>query len=419
MVPFRAGSERRQLTLQLTGHIHSISSYGTQPCREIDCSMAESAPSLNDLNERSRAIFGRLVETYLATGDPVGSRTLAKAMEISLSPATIRNVMQDLEELGLLGSPHTSAGRVPTQIGLRLFVDGVLEIGAISQDERQQIESRITSHDDDLAGVLDGAGSMLSGLSHCASLVFAPKTEAPIRHIEFISLSSEQALAVLVTEDGTVENRVFNPPPGLTPSAMRSAANFLNAHLRGQTISEAQGIISQHIEAYRAELDTLAAGLVESGIALWSEGGPGAMERLIVRGRANLLEEGTGAEELERMRQLFDDLESKRDLAQLLDLAEEAEGVRVFIGSENKLFSLSGSSLVISPYTDSRRRIIGAIGVIGPTRLNYGRIVPIVDYTARLVGSILGGLGSDILGGERQGNVRQGAVRAGKGKRGD
>jgi len=371
--------------------------------------MAESAPSLDDLNLRSRAIFGRLVETYLSTGDPVGSRTLARAMDVSLSPATIRNVMQDLEELGLLGSPHTSAGRVPTQLGLRLFVDGVLEIGAVSQDEREQIERRVASHEDDLGGMLDDAGAILSGLSQCASLVFAPKNEAPIRHIEFISLSPDRALAVLVTEDGAVENRIFDSPPGLTSSAMREAANFLNAHLRGQTISEAQGVIAQHIAAYRTELDALAAGLVERGIALWSEGGAGAVERLIVRGRGNLLEEGAGTEELERMRRLFDDLESKRDLAQLLDLADEAEGVRVFIGSENKLFSLSGSSLVISPYTDSRRRIIGAIGVIGPTRLNYGRIVPIVDYTARLVGSML----------SRQAGDRVASDPLGKDKRGD
>jgi heat-inducible transcriptional repressor len=370
--------------------------------------MAESAPSLDDLNLRSRAIFGRLVETYLSTGEPVGSRTLARSMDVSLSPATIRNVMQDLEELGLLGSPHISAGRVPTHLGLRLFIDGVLEIGAISQDEREQIERRVVSREDNLGGMLDEAGSMLSGLSQCASLVFAPKHEAPIRHIEFISLTPDRALAVLVMEDGAVENRIFDPPPGLTASAMQEAANFLNAHLRGQTIFEAQGVIAQHILAYRSELDTLAAGLVERGIALWSEGDTGAVERLIVRGRANLLEEGAGAEELERMRQLFDDLESKRDLAQLLDLADEAEGVRVFIGSENKLFSLSGSSLVISPYTDSRRRIIGAIGVIGPTRLNYGRIVPIVDYTARLVGSMLSRQASDRTASDPLGNDKRG-----------
>jgi heat-inducible transcriptional repressor len=267
----------------------------------------------------------------------------------------------------------------------------VLEIGDISREERERIERSVAGHEDDLAAMLDEAGTMLSGLSHCASLVFAPKREAPIRHLEFIPLSPDRALAVLVTEDGAVENRVFAPPPGLTPSDMRAAANFLSTHLQGRTLAEAQAVIAEQIARHRTELDTLAASLVERGIALWEAGSVGSMERLIVRGRANLLEPGQGADELERMRQLFDDLESKRDLAQLLDLAEEAEGVRVFIGSENKLFSLSGSSLVIAPYTDSRRRIIGAIGVIGPTRLNYGRIVPIVDYTARLVGSMVGG----------------------------
>ncbi|HSF96949.1 MAG TPA: heat-inducible transcriptional repressor HrcA [Thermohalobaculum sp.] len=366
--------------------------------------MTASAPSLDDLNERSRAIFRRLVETYLASGDPVGSRTLSRAMAQNLSPATIRNVMQDLEELGLLGSPHVSAGRIPTQLGLRLFIDGVLEIGDISEEERRQIERSVVSHEDDLTTMLDEAGTMLSGLSHCASLVFAPKREAPIRHLEFVSLSPDRALAVMVMEDGSVENRVFAPPLGLTPSAMRAAANFLSAHLQGRTLGEAQDVIARQIDTHRAELDQLAASLVERGVALWGEGSKGSMERLIVRGRANLLEAGQGAEELERMRQLFDDLESKRDLAQLLDLAEEAEGVRVFIGSENKLFSLSGSSLVIAPYTDARRRIVGAIGVIGPTRLNYGRIVPIVDYTARLVGNMLGGTGGRARSKDERGN---------------
>ncbi|MDH3666468.1 MAG: heat-inducible transcriptional repressor HrcA, partial [Paracoccaceae bacterium] len=276
--------------------------------------MAASAPSLDDLNERSRAIFAQLVETYLSTGDPVGSRTLSRTIDVQLSPATVRNVMQDLEEMGLLGSPHISAGRVPTQTGLRLFVDGMLEIGAISPEERREIESRVSSREDDLTAMLDEAGNMLSGLSSCASLVFAPKQSAPIRHMEFMPLNADQAIAVLVTEDGAVENRILEPPPGLTPSAMREAANFLNAHLRGQTLAEAQEVIARQIEAHRSELDALAAGLVERGIALWSDGDQGAMERLIVRGRANLLEEGTGSEELDRMRQLFDDLESKQDL---------------------------------------------------------------------------------------------------------
>ncbi len=349
--------------------------------------MAHPTPTLSDLNGRSRAIFARLVETYLATGEPVGSRTLSKVLNLGLSAASIRNVMQDLEQLGLLGSPHVSAGRIPTQQGLRIFVDGVLELGDISADERRQIEQSMAI-EGELPAVLDQAGEMLSGLSRCASLVFAPKANAPVRHLEFVSIGQDSALAVLVMEDGTVENRLFEPPPGLTPSAMREAANFLNAHLRGRTLVDAREVVASAIEARRSELDRLAAGLVEKGVAIWENGGQ-APERLIVRGRAHLLARTQDEADLERIRLLFDDLERQRDLAQLLDLAEEGEGVSVFIGSENKLFSMSGSSLVISPYRDTSRRIIGAIGVIGPTRLNYGRIVPIVDYTARMVGRMV------------------------------
>ncbi|MDT8345366.1 MAG: heat-inducible transcriptional repressor HrcA [Thermohalobaculum sp.] len=357
--------------------------------------MSAQSPSLADLNERSRAIFRRLVETYLDTGEPVGSRTLSRGFDMGISPATIRNVMQDLEFLGLLDSPHVSAGRVPTQMGLRLFVDGVLEVTELPAVERERIDRLAAQSEPDLTAVLDEAGELLSGLSHCASLVFAPKAGAPVEHLDFVALSPERALAILVMGDGTVENRLFTPPPGLTPSAMREAANFLNAHLRGRPLDETRAVVAREVAAHRAELDSLAASLVERGIALWSGDGtapPERMpERLIVRGRANLLAEGQGAGEIERMRRLFDDLERKRDLSQLLDLTEGADGVRVFIGSENKLFSLSGSSLVISPLTDTNRRVVGAIGVIGPTRLNYGRIVPIVDYTARLVGRMVAG----------------------------
>ena len=351
--------------------------------------MVEPTPSLGDLNERSRRIFARLVETYLETGAPVGSRTLSKALDLGLSAASVRNVMQDLEELGLLGSPHTSAGRVPTHEGLRLFVDGVLEFGDIAAEERARIEGQIGAHDTDLAAMLDKAGLLLSGLSHCASLVVAPKHEAPVKHLEFVSLGGDQSLAVLVMADGTVENRLFTPPAGLTPSAMREAANFLNAHLRGRSLAEARADLVREIAARRAELDALAAPLVECGIALWDGGDEQRHERLAVRGRANLIEQGQTAEDIERMRRLFDDLEQKRDLADLINLAETGDGVRVFIGAENKLFSLSDSAVVISPYADQDRRIIGAIGVIGPTRLNYGRIVPIVDYTARLIGRMV------------------------------
>ena len=345
-------------------------------------------PTLSELNERSREVFRRLVETYLETGDPVGSRTLARSVSEGVSAATIRNVMQDLEQLGLLDSPHVSAGRIPTQLGLRLFVDGILEVGDVSGAERTEIERSLGGNEADLTTILDRAGDMLSGLTHGASLVLAPKTAAPIRHIEFVSISPDRALVVLVTADGQVENRLFVPPLGLTPSAMRAAANFLNTILQGRTLAEMRGVVSAEITRRRSELDALSRELVEAGVALWAEE-PGGRDRLIVHGRANLIEGTDDAAQLERIRELFDDLERKRDLVQLLDLTEGGEGVRVFIGSENKLFSLSGSSLVVSPYMNADRKIIGAVGVIGPTRLNYGRIVPIVDYTAQLVGRLV------------------------------
>jgi heat-inducible transcriptional repressor len=345
-------------------------------------------PPLSELNERSREVFRRLVVTYLESGEPVGSRTLARSVSEGVSAATIRNVMQDLEQLGLLDSPHVSAGRIPTQLGLRLFVDGILEVGDVSGAERTEIERSLGGNEADLTAILDRAGDMLSGLTHGASLVLAPKTAAPIRHIEFVSISPDRALVVLVTADGQVENRLFVPPLGLTPSAMRAAANFLNTILQGRTLAEMRSVASAEIARRRSELDALSRELVEAGVALWAEE-PGGRDRLIVHGRANLIEGTDDAAQLERIRELFDDLERKRDLVQLLDLTEGGEGVRVFIGSENKLFSLSGSSLVVSPYMNADRRIIGAVGVIGPTRLNYGRIVPIVDYTAQLVGRLV------------------------------
>ncbi|ETD88012.1 HrcA family transcriptional regulator [Rhodobacter capsulatus YW2] len=344
---------------------------------------------ISDLNDRSREVFRRVVEGYLETGDPVGSRTLTRLMSEKLSAATIRNVMQDLEYLGLLGSPHVSAGRVPTQMGLRMFVDGFMEVSEVQATDRAALEATVGAAEPDVGSLLDRVGSALSGLTHGASLVLAPKTEAPIRHIEFVSLAPDRALVVLVLADGQVENRVFTPPAGQTPSSMREAANFLNALAEGKTLSDLRREIAVEIAARRQELDALAAEMVESGLAQWADQGE-PWERLIVRGRSNLLEpEG----DLDRIRTLFDDLERKRDIAEFLDLTEDGEGVRIFIGSENKLFSLSGSSLVVSPYMNADRKIIGAVGVIGPTRLNYGRIVPIVDYTAQLVGRMLAGRG--------------------------
>ncbi|MEM1073672.1 MAG: heat-inducible transcriptional repressor HrcA [Pseudomonadota bacterium] len=350
--------------------------------------MNDAPDILSEMNERSREVFRRVVEGYLEDGQPVGSRTLTRDFSEKVSAATIRNVMQDLEYLGLLDSPHISAGRVPTQIGLRMFVDGLLEIGDPNETDREKIDATMSSNSDDVSGLLDRVGSALSGVTHGASLVMTPKREAPIKHIEFVSLAPDRALVVLVFADGHVENRLFNPPPGQTPSSMREAANFLNALIEGRTLSEVHGVIQSQIVARRQEIDSLAQALVKSGLAVW-EGEGDQIERLIVRGRSNLLSEEGEAADLERIRQLFDDLERKRDIAEFLELAEGGDGVRIFIGSENKLFSLSGSSLVVSPYMNADRKIIGAVGVIGPTRLNYGRIVPIVNYTAQLVGKMV------------------------------
>jgi heat-inducible transcriptional repressor len=350
--------------------------------------MTDTAKILAEMNDRSREVFRRVVEGYLESGEPVGSRTLTRSLSEQVSAATVRNVMQDLEYLGLLNSPHVSAGRVPTQAGLRMFVDGLLEVSDLQGDDRQKIDETLGSNSGDVTHMLDRVGKALSGVTHGASLVLAPKHEAPIKHIEFVHLGHDRALVVLVFADGHVENRIFTPPPGQTPSSMREAANFLNALVEGHNLADLTTVIRQEIAARRQEIDALAHDLVESGLALW-EGQGESHERLIVRGRSNLLDGGDEEEGLDRIRTLFDDLERKRDIAEFLELAEEGDGVRIFIGSENKLFSLSGSSLVVSPYMNSDRKIIGAVGVIGPTRLNYGRIVPIVDYTAQLIGRMI------------------------------
>ena len=330
--------------------------------------MKGQASSLDDLNDRSREVFRRVVEAYLGNGDPVGSRTLTRSMSEKVSAATIRNVMQDLEYMGLLDSPHVSAGRIPTEKGLRMFVDGFLEVDQLTLQDREPIDATLGDNAGDVGGMLDRIGAALSGVTHSASLVLTPKHEAPIRHIEFVSLSADRALVVLVFSDGQVENRLFTPPPGQTPSSMREAANFVNALAEGRTLSELRRVMDQEILRRRQEIDGLARELVESGLAVWDSAGDDT-GRLIVRGRSNLLDTQTEAD-LERIRVLFDDLERKRDIAEFLDLTEGGEGVRIFIGSENKLFSLSGSSLVVSPYMNADRKIVGAVGVIGPTRLN-------------------------------------------------
>jgi heat-inducible transcriptional repressor len=343
--------------------------------------------SVADLNERSREIFRQIIESYLATGAPVGSRNISKHLPMTLSPASVRNVMADLETLGLIYAPHTSAGRIPTESGLRLFVDGLLELGDMAREERAQIEAKMTGRHS-MNELLYEASEMLSGLSHCAGMVLTEKQISRIKHIEFVSLDATRALIVLVGSDGTIENRVINIPPGLPASALTKATNYLNARLLGHTLDEARTSIGKELTAKKAELDELTAKVVESGLAQWS-GGQDDNKSLIVRGQSHLLKDLTALEDLERVRMLFDDLESKKEIMRLLDLTDQADGVRIFIGSENQLFSMSGSSLIVAPFSDSEHKIVGVLGVIGPTRMNYARIIPMVDYTAKLVGRLL------------------------------
>ncbi len=345
--------------------------------------------SLPALDERARDIFRRIVESYLQTGEPVGSRTLSLT-GVALSPASIRNTMQDLTMAGLLVSPHASAGRIPTHAGLRLFVDGLLEIGDISSEERREIDARLAGSGRGFDEALNEASSLLSGLAGGASIVASPVRDAGVKHVEFVALGHDQALAVLVADDGTVENRLMPLKAGVTPSTLQEASNFLNARLKGRPLHEARTEMRTELDAARRELDAAAARLVEDGLAAWS-GGAGRERALIVRGRANLLQDREAVEDLERVRVLFDDLEQKEQLIGLLDGVSAAQGVRIFIGAETRLFSLSGSAVIAAPYMTGRQRVLGAIGVIGPARLNYARVIPLVDYTARVLGRILDG----------------------------
>jgi len=345
------------------------------------------SPDFGVLNQRNREIFREIVESYLETGTPVGSRTLSQRLNGTLSPASIRNVMSDLEAAGLLFAPHTSAGRLPTERGLRMFIDGLLEIGDLSEDERQAIEGQFAGSGRSLEEMLTQVSETLSGLSGWAGLVLAPKLEAPLKHIEFVSLGAGRALVVIVSEAGAVENRIISVPAGLPLSALTEAANYLNERMRGRTLSEARDGILLELEAQTAELDVLTARVVESGVAIWAGD---SSQTLIVRGRANLLDDLNAAADLERVRQLFDDLENKRALIDILQLAHDGQGVRVFLGSESQLFSLSGSSVIVAPYHNTSQQVIGAIGVVGPTHLNYARIVPMVDFTARMIGRLIG-----------------------------
>jgi len=341
-----------------------------------------------DLNARSREVLRQIIDAYLETGDAVGSRTLSRRLGLELSPATIRNVMSDLQDAGFLYSPHVSAGRLPTEVGLRFFVDGLLEIGRLTEDERRSIETQCAAQGRNPQKTLEEATRMLSGLSNCASLVVAPKTDVRLKHIEFVGLGPDRALVVLVTEDGSVENRVIDIPVGMPASVLVEATNFLSARMVGKTIEEGKGQLAAELEAHHQELDALTQRLVEAGMATSTVAGNAAA--LIVSGTERLLDDVQAVEDLERVRALYGALETKESWSWLLDATRSGEGVQIFIGAEDELFNLTGCSVVVAPYTNSKEQIVGAIGVIGPTRLNYARVIPVVDYTAKVIGRLMG-----------------------------
>lgn len=343
---------------------------------------------LEELDKRSREVFRHIVDAYVETGEPVGSKVLSGRLNVSLSPATIRNVMAELEMAGLLYAPHTSAGRLPTEAGLRLFVHGILEIGDLKPQEQKEIEHQCKTTGNSLADVLEDATKALCGLSRCAGIVMAPKSEAILKHIEFVSLSAGRVLVVLMTEDGLVENRIIEIPPGIPPASLIEAGNYLNNRLSGKTLTEAKAQILGELEEKKSQLNVLTSKIVEEGLAIW--GGKGTSTSLIIRGQSNLLQDVRHMEELNQVRTLFEALDAQEELLELLDASIEADGVQIFIGSENSLFQLSGCSLIVSSYSGDQGRIVGAIGVIGPARLNYSRIIPMVDYTAKLISKRIG-----------------------------
>ena len=334
--------------------------------------------AIGELTDRMRDIFGLVVDAYLERGLPVGSKALAGS--ISLSPASIRGVMQELEERGLLTHPHTSAGRIPTESGLRLFVDGIMQASAPDPRERAEIERRIV-RDQPIEDALVAASAALSGLSQAAGVVLAPKHELRLKQLSFVQLSETRALAVLVGSDGSVENRIVSLEGGTAAAALTEVSNFINARLSGLTLSEAGERLRAEIHERKEAIDSAAAELIAAGLAAWSQD-HARRPVLIVRGQANLIDP-SAAEDLERVRRLLDELEDRQEIARILDGARDAPGCRIFIGSENRMFALSGSSVIAAPYRGSQGEVVGVVGVIGPTRLNYARVVPMVDFTAK------------------------------------
>lgn len=344
--------------------------------------------SVTQLNERSLEIFRTLVDAYMETGEPIGSRTLSRRLGISLSPATIRNVMADLEDAGLLYAPHTSAGRLPTDEGLKYFVQGLLEVGQLTPQDQESIESLCMKSGKNLNASLEEATKLLSGLSQCAGVVVAPKSENTLKHIEFVPINQHSGLVILITDDGMIENRIIDLPPGLPSSSLVESTNYLNSFLSGKTLREIKDIIHNDLTTQRAHLHELSNKVIQTGLAVWADdSNEGA---LIVKGQAHLLNNITELKDIDRIRELFETLETQKSMIDLLDASINAQGIQIFIGSKNPLFNMSGCSVIVSPFKNTKDKVIGAIGIIGPTRMNYGKIIPLVDYTAKILSRIIG-----------------------------
>lgn len=346
-----------------------------------------------NLDTRARAILQSIVEEYLSTGEPVGSRTLSRRIDRSLSPATIRNVMMDLMDANLIFSPHTSAGRQPTQTGLRFYVDALMQTGELSATDRQHIESRFNSSSHRLREVYDSASAVLSGLSSCIGVVVAPKIHKPISQIQFLPMERNQVLAVLVTRDGMVENRLIDLQGTITPDLLEQASNYLNSRIAGRTVGEIRDLIASEVGKGETRLQILTRELIDKGVILPMSSLDD--DYIFVRGQSHLLNDENTANGLSQVRDLLAALEEHKNMLDIMDAVRDGDGVQIFIGSENRVFGQSGWSTVIRPYRDDSGRIIGATGVIGPTRINYRRIVPIVDYTAQIMEKLLGNVALD------------------------
>lgn len=346
----------------------------------------------SQLSSRSKEIFSALVDAYIETGEAVGSRLLAKRAPCALSSATIRNIMADLEEAGLLYAPHTSAGRIPTEAGLSFFVDSLLECSDFEDDTaiEHTLEERLSEEaasGGEVDEVLEQATALLSGLSQYAGIVLSPKTDSILKRIEFVTLSPTQLLVVILSNTGHVENRLIPYDRNLTPEQLKQLSNYLSTYLEGKTLVEGLAWVQAELKKQQHRFTKEATRLVQQGLETWSRAHKPSS--LILKGQANLLDAVEERNELDPIRNLFEAIETKQTMVHLLEATSNAEGIQVFIGSENPNFNVAGCSLVAASYRSADNRIVGALGVIGPSNMHYRQVIPLVSCTAKVINRLL------------------------------